>query len=162
MFDVEYGYNCSFDFIKYCCDNAIYPKFKDKQIKARRVLEFGKKYYWDDAHKGEIPKDINGLGNSILINIYDNKNSYINWHTDSIKNLKDKYVESYSFAINKEDQDKILAVIEFRKNKEITKIDIKHGTKISWNLEYHYNNKISHRVLKTFYPRINLTKRNLI
>ena len=162
MFFVEEEQVYPDEFLKLCDKTAIYPSQRGKKIKARRVLEFGKQYYWKDAYSGAIPKIVEGYGNSVLVNVYDVKSSYIGWHTDSIKNIENDLVESYSFAKNDGDKNKILAVMEFkRKNGEKISINLRHGMKITWNLKEHVDEEIQHRVSKTLAPRINITRREL-
>ena len=62
---------------------------------------------------------------------------------DNIKNLQEGIIISYSFAINNEDVNKTLAIMEFKKNNIITKIKLKHGTKIYFNAFNDYKLKRS-------------------
>mgnify|MGYP001300591024 FL=1 len=162
MFFVEEEQSYPDEFLKLCDKIAIYPYQRGKKIKARRVLEFGKQYYWKDAYGGNIPEIVEGYGNSVLVNVYDVKSSYIGWHTDTIKNIGNNLVESYSFAKNDGDKNEILAVMEFkRKNGEKNTINLTHGMKVTWNLQEHADEEIQHRVSKTLVPRINITCREL-
>lgn len=162
MFFVEEEQLYPDEFIKLCDKAAIYPSQRGKKIKARRVLEFGKQYYWKDVYGGKIPEIVEGYGNSVLVNVYDVKSSYIGWHTDSIKNIANNLVESYSFAKNDCNKNEILAVMEFkRKNGEKFSINLIHGMKVTWNLQEHADEEIQHRVSKTLFPRINITRRKL-
>ena len=162
MFFVEEEQSYPDEFLELCDKTSIYPVQRGRKIKARRVLEFGKQYYWKDAYSGAIPKIVEGYGNSVLVNVYDVKSSYIGWHTDNIKNIENDLVESYSFAKNDGDKNQILAVMEFkRKNGEKISINLRHGMKITWNLKEHVDEEIQHRVSKTLAPRINITRREL-
>ncbi len=162
MFFVEEKQLYPDEFLHLCNKTAIYPSQRGKKIKARRVLEFGKQYYWKDAYGGNIPEIIEGYGNSVLVNVYDVKSSYIGWHTDSIKNIENNLVESYSFAKNDCDKNEILAVMEFkRKDGKKFSINLRHGMKVTWDLQEHADKEIQHRVSKTLVPRINITRRKL-
>lgn len=162
MFYVEEGYYYPEEFLDLCDKTAIYPVKNGRKFKARRVFEFGKSYYWNDAHLNNIPTNVVGYGNSICVNVYDVKSSYIAWHTDDVNKMKNNLVESYSFAKNNDDKNKVLAVMEFkRKCGKKFSINLRHGMKVTWNLQEHVDKEIQHRVVKTLIPRINITRREL-
>ena len=157
------------DFIKFCAERAVFPKMRGKPIKCRRILEIGKSYYWKEtpATKEEVPESFwnwiseEGLEefNSILINVYENKQSSIGWHSDKISNLREGEVVSYSFALNPEDVDNRLAIMEFSDGK---KIDLCSGTRVTFNAVDDFEKEIKHRVYKTLCPRLNITLRKVI
>ena len=129
------------ELVSYIRKNAESPIFRDSIIKHRKILLLGKKYFYMDNKSYDIPpilydfikKEKLEKFNSILINVYDNRKDFIGWHMDNIKNLQEGKIISYSFAINNEDINKTLAIMEFRENNIITKIKLKHGTKIEFN-----------------------------
>ena len=157
------------ELVSYIRKNAESPIFRDSIIKHRKILLLGKKYFYMDNKSYDIPpilydfikKEKLEKFNSILINVYDNRKDFIGWHMDNIKNLQEGKIISYSFAINNEDINKTLAIMEFRENNIITKIKLKHGTKIEFNAFNDYKFKRFHRIPKTMYPRINITFRKL-
>lgn len=162
MFFVEEGYYYPGEFLNLCDKSAIYPIKNGKRFKARRVFEFGKCYCWNDAHLNDIPINVEGYGNSICVNVYDVKSSYIAWHTDDMNKIKNNLVESYSFAKNDSDKNEILAVMEFkRKNGKKFSINLRDGMRVTWDLQEHAYEGIQHRVSKTLVPRINITRREL-
>tara|TARA_A100001015_G_scaffold96015_1_gene106734 strand:+ start:789 stop:1280 length:492 start_codon:yes stop_codon:yes gene_type:complete len=162
MFYVEEGYCYPEEFLDLCDKTAIYPIKNGRRFKARRVFEFGKCYYWNNDHLNDIPTNIEGYGNSICVNVYDVKSSYIAWHTDDVNKIKNNLVESYSFAKNNNDKNKILAVMEFkRKDGKKFSINLRDGMKVTWDLQKHTDEEIQHRVGKTLVPRINITRRDL-
>ena len=76
--------------------------------------------------------------------------------------IKNNLVESYSFAKNDSDKNKILAVMEFkRKDGKKFSINLRDGMKVTWDLQKHTDEEIQHRVGKTLVPRINITRRDL-
>ena len=157
------------ELFSYIRKNAEFPIFRDSIIKHRKILLLEKKYFYTYNKSYDIPpilydfikKERLEKFNSILINVYDNRKDFIGWHMDNIKNLQEGIIISYSFAINNEDIDKTLAIMEFKENNIVTKIKLKHETKIEFNAFNDYKLKRFHRIPKTMYPRINITFRKL-
>lgn len=160
-----------YDTIKFLVEKSRYPLVKGRMIKSRKVLEIGKNYYWKlpIISDNDIPlgfKDfvrVNELSdyNSVLINVYQYKHNHIGWHCDKIDKLVDGKVISYSFAINSNDNDKLLSVMEFSSDEYYKKIKLYNGTRVEFNAINDFKNNIKHCVSKTYYPRINITFRKI-
>ena len=135
--------------------------FRGQVTRARRVLEIGKPYYWKQntlPNEDETLNDLwawasaQGLGhcNSILVNIYDEKSSYIGWHSDKTTKLLSPIVSSFSFAINPQDEGKILAEMEFSKN--FPTINLRDKTRVDFDAVKHAELGVQHRVRRTICP----------
>ena len=160
------------EIIAFALQYGMHPPFRGRDIKSRRVLEIGKSYYWQIR---AIPRELvpqsfwdwiarEGLEeyNSILVNIYENKSDNIGWHSDRTCNLVEGRVVSYSFCINPGDEDKVLAVMDFKgPDKKITKHELKHGSRVEFDAIEDEKNEIQHRVSKTLFPRLNITLRKV-
>lgn len=167
------------DFIDFFLKAAKAPIYKGSALKARRVAVFGKAYYWgsDVTHSiTALPlsfrewcaKNKYTTHNSILVNVYDDKESNIGWHCDDTRNLARSEVVSISFSAKRKNRDKSLAVFEFRwpdkqdKTKKIVKKEtLSHGTVIRFDAVKHKKKTCEHRVARTAFPRVNVTLRTL-
>jgi hypothetical protein len=148
---------------------AQYPLFRGSPTKARRVLEIGKGYYWK-SHRipfSTAPRELVewmrrvGLGsfNSLLVNVYDEPQSYIGWHMDRTENMERGTVVSYSFALRAEDEGKVLAEMEF--DERFPTVNLRDKTRVEFDARVHKELGVKHRVRRTFHPRVNLTFRQL-
>ena len=138
----------------------------------RRILPIGSYYYeqnnpglsqkmdkWEKKIKQVFKFKIkHGYPNQCLVNFYDSECDNIGWHCDKITTLKYGVVFSVSFAQNKEDEEKVLSVMEFNNGK---KIDLMHNTVVIFNAFKHKKDNIKHRIPKTLCPRVNFTFRYL-
>ena len=154
---------------------AIHPPFHGKDIKSRQVVEIGESYFWRIR---AVPREMvpvsfwewierEGLQdfNSILVNVYQNKKDNIGWHRDKTSNLASGEVVSYSFAINEEDQGRVLANMEFKCEEDPTLVishELKHGTRVEFDALDDEKTKTNHRVAKTKFPRLNITLRKVV
>tara|TARA_B110001450_G_C17517444_1_gene439084 strand:- start:73 stop:798 length:726 start_codon:yes stop_codon:yes gene_type:complete len=168
------------EFIDFFAGIAKHPLFKGQPTTNRKVAVFGQKYFWgDDVSHGlsAIPKSFkswcrahgySSKVNSILINVYTEPSSNIDWHSDTTTKLKKPTVTSISFALKVKDRDKKLAELEFRwpskqdpKKKTVKTQTLRHGTVIKFDALKHKKKLCEHRVAKTALPRVNVTMRLL-
>jgi hypothetical protein len=131
-------------------------------------------YYWDypaALRFEELPDfflewiAVNNLEryNSILCNVYEQRNSRIGQHMDDTSVLLDGTVFSVSLASNADDRHKRLADMVFSSPSGVEKLQLRHGIvhAVSFNA---FDDKAAgraHEVTGTLCPRVNLTFRNL-
>lgn len=146
------------------CGKACYP--------SRRTLNIGTPYYYDTSknasiawdNKNEFLKEDFPRVTQCLMNVYEDSKNNIGWHRDKISGLDGGTVVSASFALNEEDNDKVLAVMEFRegtKGKAFASIPLKHGVVVMFDAKKHHEHQIYHRIPKTLAPRLNVTFRQV-
>ena len=156
--------------IDYFHTRAFFPPIQGSPTRARRILEIGERpYYWKAnlVSRTEVPSDFwdwagrQGLlqCNSVLVNVYDEKSSYIGWHIDQTRNLANGTVVSFSFALREEDEGKVLAEMEFSSGTPT--LSLRDKTRVEFDAFQHKEEKIQHRVRRTLLPRINITFRHL-
>ena len=167
------------DFVDRFLSIAEHPKMRGKEMMARRVAVFGKRYYWgeDVTHPlSALPKTFRkwcaqkghtGF-NSVLVNVYPTTASNIGWHQDATEVLSDGRVVSTSFAVEPHHRERLLAVMEFKRpsatDKGKSRIDVeelRHGRTVVFDAHEHKRDNIQHRVGAHKCPRVNVTFRNV-
>lgn len=131
----------------------------------RKVVQLGKKYYWDEVVDNDEMLDywrnywrIPIEYNSLLVNIYE-KGQSIAPHTDKINNLvPTSKVYSCSMSISEDEQlTKKLGTMKFSTGE---KLDLLHRTVVVFDPIEHYRKKIKHSAT-SITDRINFTFRQL-
>jgi len=140
----------------------------------RKILQMGKQYYWKNKALPfeSLPSCFEEFAtkhgvkdfNSILCNVYMERQSRIGLHSDNTSLLKPNQgtVKSISLAIHARDRDRRLAVMMFQaRDGSVETHDLLHNTCITFDAHQDGNSGRKHEVKKTEYPRLNLTYRHL-
>lgn len=140
----------------------------------RKILQMGKQYYWNNKALPfeSLPSCFEEFAtkhgvkdfNSILCNVYMERQSRIGLHSDNTSLLKPNQgtVKSISLAIHARDRDRRLAVMKFQaRDGSVETHDLLHNTCITFDAHQDGNSGRKHEVERTEYPRLNLTYRHL-
>ena len=139
-----------------------------------RVLLIGQPYYWDypsalrfdelpDFFQAFLEKYNLQRFNSILCNVYEQKNSKIGQHQDDVTVLAEGEVLSMSFARDPTDRHKRLANMVFTSPHGEERVQLRHGIENAVRFDAFEDkaNGRAHEVSCTLCPRVNLTFRVL-
>lgn len=163
--------------VRYILDHADFGYRGTMSTKGslRKVLLLGKPYYWENKAQPleELPPYFKEFArkhgvedcNSILCNVYTERNSKIGLHMDNTRLLQPGKggVSSISLAVHMKDRAQKLSTMVFQGKTGLGYMEkeLYHGTCITFDAFEDFRVGRHHAVFSTLHPRINLTYRHL-